>query len=110
MNDPVGPVLRMGGEIDDVVAAIRDDNPDREIETIDRGSYVRVQTSTRMRLSLETLRVYLGPSYELALFSSMMPSFVGRMVTSSDELIWESIKTPRTDTAGAEEKNAEELV
>jgi toluene monooxygenase system protein D len=86
----------MGDQIEEIVAAIQDDNPDKQIEAIDRGSYVRVQTPVRMRLSLDTLRAYLGPDYQLALFSSMMPSFSGRMVTTSDELVWESIKTPRT--------------
>lgn len=94
MNDPVGPILRMGDQIDDVIAAIRDDNPGQQIETIDRGAYVRVQTETRMRLSLYTLRAYLGRDYELSLFSSMMPSFAGRIVTTSGELVWESIKAP----------------
>ena len=94
MKDAVGPILRMGDHVEDVIAAIEDDNPGRDIEVIDRGSYVRIQTPTRMRLSLDTLRDYLGPDYEMALFSSMMPSFAGRMVTSSDELVWESIKNP----------------
>lgn len=94
MKDAVGPTLRMGDHVEDVIAAIQDDNPGRDIEVIDRGSYVRIQTPTRMQLTLETLREYLGPDYELALFSSMMPSFAGRIVTSSDELVWESIKNP----------------
>lgn len=94
MIDPVGPILGMGDQVKDVIAAIREDNPDQDIETIDRGSYVRVQTPTRMYLSLDTLRDYLGPDYELSLFSALMPSFAGRMVTSSSDLVWESCKTP----------------
>lgn len=94
IDDAVGPILRMGDQIEDVIAAIREDNPDQEIGIIDRGSYVRVQATGRMRLSLDTLRAYLGPDYQLSLFSAMMPSFAGRIVTSSDELVWESIKTP----------------
>ena len=94
MIDAVGPILRMGDYIEEVVLAIQDDNPDQDIEVIDRGSYVRVQTPTRMRLSLETLRGHLGPDFELMQFSAMMPSFAGRIVTGTDELVWESVKTP----------------
>jgi hypothetical protein len=43
MKNPVGPVLRMGDEVEQVIAAIEDDNPDTEIEVIDRGAYIRVQ-------------------------------------------------------------------
>ena len=49
MKNPVGPILRMGDEVEEVIAAIRDDNPDQEIEVIDRGSYVRVQGEARVR-------------------------------------------------------------
>jgi hypothetical protein len=45
MKNPVGPVLRMGDQIEDVIAAIRDDNPNQEIAVIDRGSYVRVKAT-----------------------------------------------------------------
>ena len=41
MKNPVGPVLRMGDQIEDIVAAIRDDNPNQEIAVIDRGVIAR---------------------------------------------------------------------
>lgn len=94
MNDAVGPILRMGDHVEDVIAAILDDNPGREIETIDRGSYVRVQAESYLRLTLETLRAYLGADFDLALFSSMMPSFAGRVVNATNEIVWESVKKP----------------
>ncbi|MFZ0190396.1 MAG: MmoB/DmpM family protein [Streptosporangiaceae bacterium] len=43
MKNPVGPVLRMSDEVEQIIAAIEDDNPDTHIEVIDRGAYVRVQ-------------------------------------------------------------------
>lgn len=92
MKNPVGPVLRMGDQIDDVVQAIRDDNPGQEIDVIDRGSYVRVQGEGRVRLTQDTLRHYLGADYEIRSFGTMMSSFAGRVVTSSEEIVWEKIK------------------
>jgi toluene monooxygenase system protein D len=92
MKKPVGPILRMGDQIEDVIAAIREDNPEQEIEVIDRGSYVRVQGDGRVRLSQETLRAYLGADYEIRSFGTMMSSFVGRVITTSEEIVWEKIK------------------
>jgi toluene monooxygenase system protein D len=82
----------MGDQIDDVIQAIRDDNPEQEIEVIDRGSYVRVQGDARVRVTQDTLRHYLGADYEIRSFGTMMSSFAGRVVTSSDEMVWEKIK------------------
>jgi len=49
MKNPVGPVLRMGDEVEQIIAAIEDDNPDTDIEVIDRGAYVRVQGEDQIR-------------------------------------------------------------
>lgn len=92
MKNPVGPILRMGDQIEDVIQAIRDDNQDQQIEVIDRGSYVRVQGDKRVRVTQDTLRLYLGADYEIRSFGTMMSSFVGRVVTTSDEIVWEKIK------------------
>ena len=92
MKNPVGPILRMGDQIEDVIQAIRDDNPGQEIEVIDRGSYVRVQGDARVRVTQDTLRHYLGADYEIRSFGTMMSSFAGRVVTSSEEIVWEKIK------------------
>ena len=56
MKNPVGPVLRMGDEVEQVIAAIEDDNPDTEIEVIDRGAYVRVQGEDEITVTQQTLR------------------------------------------------------
>ncbi|GAA3113128.1 toluene monooxygenase system protein D [Kribbella aluminosa] len=92
MKNPVGPILRMGDQIEDVIQAIRDDNPGQEIEVIDRGSYVRVQGDACVRVTQDTLRHYLGADYEIRSFGTMMSSFAGRVVTSSEEIVWEKIK------------------
>jgi toluene monooxygenase system protein D len=93
MKNPVGPVLRMGDEVDQVIAAIEDDNPDTQIEVIDRGAYVRVQGEDEITLTQDTLRRYLGADYEIRSFGGIMSSFSGRVITTSDTITWQSIAT-----------------
>lgn len=88
MTALVGPVLRMGGEVEHVIAAIKDDNPDLELVVVDSGAYVRVQGPGEIRLTQESLRRHLGPQYEIRSFGSIMPAFTGRVVTTSDSITW----------------------
>jgi toluene monooxygenase system protein D len=91
MKNPVGPVLRMGDEVEQIIAAIEDDNPDTDIEVIDRGAYVRVQGEDQITVTQQTLRRYLGADYEMRSFETIMSAFSGRVVTSSDAITWQSI-------------------
>ena len=84
MKNPVGPILRMGDEVEQVIAAIEDDNPDCDIEVIDRGAYVRVQGEDRIMVTEQTLRRYLGADFAIASFGEMMTAFSGRAITTSD--------------------------
>ncbi|MCQ4084121.1 MmoB/DmpM family protein [Streptomyces sp. RB6PN25] len=102
MKNPVGPILRMGDEIDKVVAAIEDDNPGKEIEVIDRGSYVRVQAEDRITLTQQTLRAYLGADYAIRSLEAIMSSFNGRIITTSDSITWEKVSARRDALAGRE--------
>ena len=77
MKNPVGPVLRMGDEVEQIIAAIEDDNPDTDIEVIDRGAYVRVQGEDQITVTQETLRRYLGADYEIRSFGGIMSAFSG---------------------------------
>lgn len=88
MEDAVGPVLRMCDEVELVIQAIVEDNPDREIEVIDRGAYVRVQTPEFMRVTLASLQRRLGASFEMRQFEAMLSAFAGRIVTGTDEMSW----------------------
>jgi toluene monooxygenase system protein D len=97
MNHPVGPVLRMGDEVDQVIAAIEDDNPGTDIEVIDRGAYVRVQGEDQITLTQDTLRRYLGADYEIRSFGGIMSAFSGRVITTSDTITWQSIATRSTE-------------
>ena len=93
MKNPVGPVLRMGDEVDQVIAAIEDDNPGTDIEVIDRGAYVRVQGEDQITVTQDTLRRYLGADYEIRSFGGIMSAFSGRVITTSDTITWQSIAT-----------------
>ena len=95
MKKPVGPVLRMGDDVELVIAAIEDDNPGTQIEVIDRGAYVRVQGEDRLVLTEATLRRYLGPDFQIRSLGEMMSAFSGRAITTSDSITWQSIGPDR---------------
>jgi toluene monooxygenase system protein D len=84
----VGPVLRMVDEVDAVVRAIVEDNPDREIELVDRGAYIRVQAEGYLRLSRDSIERQIGRPYQMRELEQMLASFAGRIETTSDEVIW----------------------
>jgi toluene monooxygenase system protein D len=91
MKNPVGPVLRMGDEVELIIAAIEEDNPGTEIEVIDRGAYVRVQGEDRITLTEQTLRRYLGADYEIRSLGAIMSAFSGKAVTTSDSITWQAV-------------------
>jgi toluene monooxygenase system protein D len=95
MDNPVGPILRMCDEVDPVVEAIREDNPDRDVEIIDRGAYVRVQSDGYMRVTEETLRRHLGDDFQIRSLEAMMTAFAGRIQTASDQIEWHLAGSPR---------------
>jgi toluene monooxygenase system protein D len=68
--------------------AILDDNPGREVEVGDKGSYVRVQASGFMRVTLASLRRNVGATFEMRQLEAMLSAFAGRIRTSSDEITW----------------------
>jgi toluene monooxygenase system protein D len=84
----VGPVLRMVDEVDAVIRAIVEDNPDREIELVDRGAYVRVQAEWYLRVSRESIERHVGRPYQMRELEQILASFAGRIMTTSDEVIW----------------------
>lgn len=100
MTSTVGPVLRMGEEVDHVLAAILDDNPGKSITVVDRGAYVRIEAQDRLTLTQVTLRRHLGESYEIRSLGSIMSSFRGRVVTTSDSITWEKPLVPAAGPRG----------
>lgn len=102
MKNPVGPILRMGDEVDKIVAAIEDDNPDTDIEAIDRGAYVRIQGEDRVVLTEATLQAYLGTDYRIRSLESLMSSFAGRAITASDSITWQRAGAAKAGAANTE--------
>lgn len=98
MRNVVGPVLRMCDEIEQVLAAIEDDNPGRMITVVDQGAYVRVEGEGIVTVTQASLRRYLGVDYEIRSFGALMSAFRGRIVTTSESITWESVsrETPVT--------------
>ncbi|QJY49361.1 MmoB/DmpM family protein [Pseudonocardia broussonetiae] len=83
--DPVGPVLQTG----DVARAVADaaviDNAGRRVDIRDRGSYVRVEVEGgECILRRATIAEELGRPFRMSELELIMPSFVGRIDTSSD--------------------------
>ena len=93
MRNPVGPVLRMGDEVERIIAAIEEHNPGTNIEIIDRGAYVRVQGEDEITVTQETLRKYLGTDYEIRSFERVMSAFSGKVFNSSDAITWRSVSS-----------------
>jgi hypothetical protein len=89
----VGPVLRSGELADAVIEAIRIDNPGSEIDLVDRGAYIRVQTLGRCRLTRDSFAEALGRPAELNEIEPWLTSFAGRINTSSDEITWEESRS-----------------
>jgi toluene monooxygenase system protein D len=94
MDNAVGPILRSSGEIDLVVAAIEDDNPDSDIEVTDHGSYVRVHAPDHLRVTEQSLKRYLGADFEIRSLEPMMAAFAGRISTRSDSFEWSLATAP----------------
>jgi toluene monooxygenase system protein D len=90
----------MGDEVEQVIAAIEDDNPDADIEVLDRGAYVRIQAEDRLVVTQESLRRYLGGDYEIRSLETIMSAFNGRAITGSDSITWEKV-TARKEALAA---------
>jgi toluene monooxygenase system protein D len=102
MENAVGPILRTSDQVDLVVAAIEDDNPDSDIEVTDHGSYVRIHASNHLRVTERSLKRHLGADFEIRSLEPMMSAFAGRIITRSDSFEWLLATAPKTpvDQAG----------
>jgi toluene monooxygenase system protein D len=94
MDNPVGPILRMSDEVENVIDAIRDDNPDREVEVIDRGAYVRIQADDYLLVTEESLQRHLGTDFRIRSLEAMLTAFAGRIETRSDRIEWHLAARP----------------
>ncbi|MCL4421721.1 MAG: MmoB/DmpM family protein [Actinobacteria bacterium] len=88
MNRPVGPILRMSDDVDAIVAAIIEDNPDKDITVTDRGAYTRVSGPGELRLTRASIARQLGRDYEMRELQGLMSAFAGRIDMTSEEVRW----------------------
>ena len=87
-DDLVGPVIREGALADAVIDAVTDDNPGKDVKVFERGDYVRIHTERECRLTRASIQMHLGRHFELAMLEAEMPSFKGRMESSTEEMRW----------------------
>ena len=87
-NNFVGPVLRMSDDIDAIISAIHEDNPDKEIEVTDEGAYVRIQAENRLELKRVTVEKSLYRDYEMRELETILSAFAGRLKTTTESFVW----------------------
>jgi toluene monooxygenase system protein D len=88
VKNAVGPVLRMSGDVEAIIAAIEDDNPGTAIEIIDRGAYVRIQAEQHMKVTRASIERHIGRAFEMRQLEPMMSAFAGRIETTSEAISW----------------------
>jgi len=89
MSQAVGPILRMSDDIDGIIQAVREDNPNQEIRVIDRHAYVRIEGDPPLLLTRASIEKELGRQFPMRELEGLMSSFSGVIDSSkSDQLIW----------------------
>lgn len=92
MNDSVGPVLEASASGRAVLAAIREQNRDVEVE--DRGAYLRVLVPGRCVVTRPAIERALGRSFRLPVdLEPLMPAFKGILNISEDSVEWSFERT-----------------
>lgn len=85
-NNLVGPVIQSGEIAEAVAAAVREDNPGKEVHVSDRGSYMRIEVDDECLIRRETLERELGRPFRMQELEVNMPAFAGRIETASDHI------------------------
>ena len=84
----VGPIIRSGDLADAVIDAAIEDNPDREVQVFEREDYVRIHAERNCVVTRASIEKHLGRSFDMAMLEIEMPSFKGRMQSSTDQMRW----------------------
>ncbi|WP_377645397.1 MmoB/DmpM family protein [Oryzobacter terrae] len=93
--DPVGPVIQAGELAEAIAEATRVDNPGKRVEVRHRGSYVRIEVDGgECVIRRETVEQQLGRPFRMRDLEVSMPSFVGRIETSTERVrFWLGART-----------------
>ena len=93
MTARIGPILEANDVGRAVIAAIREQHADVEVQ--DRGSYLRVLAAVRCAASRQAVERILGRPFRLPSDLEMiMPSFQGTFSVTEDEAVWASRGAP----------------
>lgn len=84
----VGPVIRTGDLADAVIDAAIEDNPDREVMVFEREDYVRIHAERDCVVTRASIEKHLGRAFNMAMLEVEMPSFKGRMQSSTEQMRW----------------------
>lgn len=88
LHDGVGPVLEAGEVARAIVAAIRSQQADVQVQ--DRDAYLRVLVSSRCHVSRSAIERELGRAFELpGDLERVMPSFKGAFHVTDEGATWE---------------------
>jgi toluene monooxygenase system protein D len=89
----IGPILEANDVGRAIIAAIREQHPDVEVQ--DRGSYLRVLVEGRCVITRQAVERILGRPFRLPSDLEMiMPSFQGTFSVTEDEAAWASRAMP----------------
>ncbi|MFC5993845.1 MmoB/DmpM family protein [Pseudonocardia hispaniensis] len=86
----VGPIMQAGEMAELVAEAIAEDNPDAEVQVRDEGSYIRIHTPGRCRLTRRTLSELAGRPVRIGDVEPHMAFFAGHIITTTDDIVWHS--------------------
>lgn len=86
----VGPIMQTGEMADLVAEAVAQDNPGASVHIRDEGSYVRIHTPGRCRLTGQTLSELAGRPIRIGDVEPHLAFFAGHITTTSDEMVWAS--------------------
>ncbi len=84
MNIAVGPVLQSGEVANAVVEAVKEDNPGKNVDVQDRGSYIRIDVEKECIIRRETVEEMIGRPFKMFEMEAHMSAFNGQIETSTD--------------------------
>jgi toluene monooxygenase system protein D len=83
-----GPLFRGGEMASSALEAIRMDNPDKELEIVDHGSYVRVEAEGGLVIRRATMEQILGRPFKMQELEVNITGFSGKIETDENQMRW----------------------
>ena len=80
----VGPVMQSGDVAKAVVDAIQEDNPGREFDVHDRGTYIRIDVENECLIRRKTVEEMIGRPFKMFELEAHMSAFNGQIETDSE--------------------------